>query len=62
VTPNHAERIRAVWPEGPRASRLTLELDAGGPVETRIKLRDLRVQGQSAALARYVERFPFRWP
>jgi hypothetical protein len=40
-------------------ARLTLELDAKSAPLTRVKLRDLRVQGQPVALARYVEQLSF---
>jgi hypothetical protein len=59
VEANRAEHLRLLWPEGPRAARLTLELDAAGPVPTRVLLRDVRVQGQTAALTEYVERLLF---
>jgi hypothetical protein len=58
VKASRPDRIRLFWPEGPGATRLTLELDAQGS-QTRVLLRDLRVQGQPVALARYVEQLSF---
>jgi hypothetical protein len=56
------QRIRLFWPEGPGAARLTLELYAKGASTTRVILRDLRVQGQPVALARYVGQLSFPPP
>ncbi len=47
------------WPDGIRASQVSLELEASGPAPTRVILHDLRVQGQTPELAAYVRRLPF---
>lgn len=59
IAANHPERVRLLWPDGPGAARLTLELDANGAAQTRVILRDLRVQGQPAALASYVQQLSY---
>jgi hypothetical protein len=59
IAANHPERVRLFWPEGLGAARLTLELNADGAPQTRVILRDLRVQGQPGALARYVAQLSF---
>ncbi len=47
------------WPEGIRASQVSLELEASDPRPTRVILHDLRVQGQTPELAAYVRGLPF---
>ena len=53
-----SEAIALSWPDGVQASGLELTL-AGDAGPTRVILGDLRVQGQSPALAAYVARLPF---
>jgi hypothetical protein len=50
-------QLVAIWPHALPASELSIVVDAAGP--TRIRLYDLRVQGQSPALAAYVRQLPF---
>ncbi len=42
VAANRPERVRVVWPAGIGAAQLTLALDTGSPIATRVMLRDLR--------------------
>jgi hypothetical protein len=61
IEAGHAQSIRAAMQPGTAASRLVLELSqAEGPV-TRARLTDVRVQGQTPALERFISerlRFP----
>jgi hypothetical protein len=59
IAAGRPERLHLFWPEGVGASRLSLEFDAKDATQTRVLLRDLRVQGQPVALARYVDQFSF---
>jgi len=54
--------VRLAWPEGVLASRLSLTVRAMDASPARVTLRDLRVQGQSAALQSYVTQWLFRHP
>jgi hypothetical protein len=58
---DHAIEIERVTADGARASRLNLELTSAS--RARVSLTDLRVQGQTPALERYIAgrlRFPAR--
>ena len=52
-------QISLEWPEGLHASQITLELESTGTTPSRVILRDMRVQGQSPALAAYVAQLAF---
>jgi hypothetical protein len=54
--------VRLAWPEGVLASRLSLTVRAMDASPARVTLRDLRVQGQSAALQSYVTQWLFWHP
>lgn len=53
---NQATEIESVVPAGTRASRLELALEVSSPGEAHAWITDLRVQGQSPALERYITR------
>jgi hypothetical protein len=58
LTAGQPAAVSLAWPEGRRAAELSLQFESrNGP--TRVHLRDLRVQGQSAELAAYVRQLPF---
>ena len=62
LTPDHSEHVRLQWPAGIDAARLILVIENREPMAARVRLRDVRVQGQPPALARYVQQLPFSAP
>ncbi len=57
---DHADRVRLHWPDAVWASRLSVTVLPGDTSPGRVMLRDLRVQGQSLALRKYVRQLSFR--
>jgi hypothetical protein len=60
VSARQADQLATAWPDGPKASRLWLELAAPPGEQTHVILTDLRVQGQPPELERYVHDQLFR--
>jgi hypothetical protein len=59
LSADHTERIRLVWPDGPRACRFSIAFENTSVTPARVILRDLRVQGQTPELEQYVRQLPF---
>jgi hypothetical protein len=53
------DQLSRSWPEGVGACRLSLGFDAQGESPTRVTMHDLRVQGQSPALAAHARTLTF---